>query len=233
MAFRVTIVTLYPELFPGPLCYSLSGRALEKGLWGLETVFIRDYAFDKHRQVDDTPYGGGAGMVMRADVVARALDATCCDIPRIFLSPQGRPFSQADARRFASGKGITVLCGHFEGVDARLLEARDIEEVSIGDYVLSGGEIAAFPLIDSIVRLLPSVMGNAFSHEEESFENGLLEYPHYTRPRVFEGLEVPEILLSGNHALIKEWRRAQSEQRTRMRRPDLYARYLAKKQKTP
>lgn len=228
MSFRATILTLYPEMFPGSLDLSLAGRAREAGRWSLETVQIRDYATSKHRNVDDTPAGGGAGMVMRADVLARAIDdAAPADDPRprLLMSPRGRPLDQQRVRELAAGPGAVILCGRFEGVDQRLIEARGLEEVSIGDYVLSGGEPAALVLLDAVVRLLPGVMGNDASGEEESFEGGLLEHPQYTRPQLFEDRPIPEILLSGNHAKIAAWRREEAERLTRERRPDLWAAY--------
>lgn len=224
MSFAASVLTLYPEMFPGALGVSLAGRALEAGTWSLETVQIRDFATDRHRTVDDTPAGGGAGMVMRADVLARAIDSAAPEgdpRPRLLMSPRGKPLTQAKVRDLASGPGVVILCGRFEGVDQRLIEARDLEEVSIGDYILSGGEPAALVLLDAIVRLLPGVMGNDQSGEEESFENGLLEHPHYTRPQEFEGRPIPEVLISGNHAKIAKWRHDQAESLTRERRPDL------------
>lgn len=222
--FRASILTLYPEMFPGPLGVSLAGRALAAGTWSLETVQIRDFATDRHRSVDDTPAGGGAGMVMRADVVARAIDHAAPEgdtRPRLLMSPRGRPLTQARVRHLADGPGAIILCGRFEGVDQRVIDARGLEEVSIGDYVLSGGEIAAMVLLDAAVRLLPGVMGNELSGTHESFESGLLEYPHYTRPAEFEGQAIPEVLTSGNHALVEKWRREEAEKLTRERRPDL------------
>lgn len=228
MSFRATILTLYPEMFPGSLDLSLAGKAREAGRWSLETVQIRDYATSKHRNVDDTPAGGGAGMVMRADVLARAIDdAAPADDPRprLLMSPRGRPLDQQRVRELAAGPGAVILCGRFEGVDQRLIEARGLDEVSIGDYVLSGGEPAALVLLDAVIRLLPGVMGNDASGEEESFEGGLLEHPQYTRPQLFEDRPIPEILLSGNHAKIAAWRREEAERLTRERRPDLWAAY--------
>jgi tRNA (guanine37-N1)-methyltransferase len=226
------VLTLFPEMFPGPLGHSLTGRALESGLWGLETLQIRNFARDRHRSVDDTPAGGGAGMVLRADVVAAALDEADSGLPRerwpvLYLSPRGRPFGQAAARRLAAGAGVTLLCGRFEGVDERVLDARGVEEVSLGDFVLTGGEIAAMALIDASVRLIPRVLGNADSTVEESFAAGLLEFPHYTRPTEWEGRAIPEILLSGHHGRIAAWRRSQAERLTKERRPDLWRAYLA------
>jgi tRNA (guanine37-N1)-methyltransferase len=225
--WRAIVVTLFPELFPGPLAASLAGDALQRGVWGLDTVALRDFGVGRHRQVDDTPAGGGAGMVLRADVVAAALDAARAkapDAPAIYLSPRGEPLTQALVRDFAATPGLILLAGRFEGLDQRVVEARALREVSIGDYVLSGGELAAMVLIDAVVRLLPGVVGKAASLAEESFEAGLLEYPHYTRPRDWEGRAVPEVLLSGDHKRIAEWRRAAAERLTRERRPDLWAR---------
>jgi tRNA (guanine37-N1)-methyltransferase len=219
------VLTLFPEMFPGPLGVSLAGKALASGLWALEARDIRDSATDRHRSVDDTPAGGGPGMVLRADVLAAAIDAA--DIsperPRLLMSPRGRPLTQSMVRELAAGPGPLIVCGRFEGVDQRVIEARGLEEVSIGDYVLSGGEIAAFVLIDACVRLLPGVMGKAESGTDESFSEGLLEYPQYTRPQAFEGHEIPEILLSGDHAKVAAWRQAEAAALTRARRPDLLA----------
>ncbi|KFB08698.1 tRNA (guanosine(37)-N1)-methyltransferase TrmD [Nitratireductor basaltis] len=228
MSFRASILTLYPEMFPGPLETSLAGKAREAGTWELETVQIRDFATDKHRSVDDTPAGGGAGMVMRPDILAKAVDHVApADDPRpkLLMSPRGRPLNQKRVRALAEGPGAVILCGRFEGVDQRLIEARDFEEVSIGDYILSGGEPAAIVLLDAVIRLLPGVMGNQHSGEEESFESGLLEHPQYTRPREFEGMTIPEILASGNHARIAEWRYDRAVELTKKRRPDLWAAY--------
>jgi len=225
MTFRATVLTLYPEMFPGSLGHSLAGKALGAGTWSLETVQIRDFATDRHRTVDDTPAGGGAGMVMRADVLARAIDHAAPEgdtRPTLLMSPRGKPLTQARVRALAAGPGALILCGRFEGVDQRLIEARALEEVSVGDYILSGGEPAALTLLDAVVRLLPGVMGNEASGEEESFESGLLEHPHYTRPQLFEGRAIPEILTSGNHAKIAAWRREEAETLTRARRPDLW-----------
>lgn len=224
MTFKASVLTLYPEMFPGALGLSLAGRALEAGTWSLEAIQIRDFAADRHRTVDDTPAGGGAGMVMRADVLAKAIDHASPPgdaRPRLLMSPRGKPLTQARVRDLAAGPGAVILCGRFEGVDQRLIEARNLEEVSIGDFILSGGEPAALVLLDAVVRLLPGVMGNAVSGEEESFENGLLEHPHYTRPQEFEGRPIPEVLISGNHKKIAAWRRAESEALTKERRPDL------------
>ncbi len=224
MTWRASVLTIFPELFPGPLGASLAGRALESKIWTCEAVDIRDHATDKHRSVDDTPAGGGPGMVMRADVLAKAIDAVAPaddTRPRILLSPRGRPLDQKRVRELAAGPGVTLICGRFEGVDERLIEARQLEEISIGDYVLSGGEVAAYVLLDACVRLLPGVMGKEASGEDESFEAGLLEYPQYTRPQTFEGRGIPEILTSGDHAKVKAWRRAEAERITKERRPDL------------
>ena len=225
MTWAATILTLYPEMFPGPLGFSLAGRALSDGLWSLSTVQIRDFATDRHRSVDDTPAGGGAGMVMRADVLAAALDSVPDDRPKLVMSPRGEPLTQALVRELAAGPGATILCGRFEGIDERLFEARPVRAVSVGDYVLSGGEVAALTLLDACVRLLPGVMGAASSGDEESFESGLLEYPHYTRPYIWEGRTIPEVLRSGDHAKIAAWRKQQAEIDTRLRRPDLWERH--------
>ncbi len=225
--FRASVLTLFPEMFPGSLGLSLAGRALEAGVWSLEAVDIRDFATDRHRSVDDTPSGGGAGMVMRADVVARAVDAVHqAGQPLIYLSPRGKPLTQERVRELAAGPGVTLLCGRFEGLDQRVIEARVMEEISLGDFILSGGEPAALALLDAVIRLLPGVMGRQVSGEDESFEGGLLEYPQYTRPQVFEGREIPEILTSGDHGRIKAWRRAQAEEATKLRRPDLWEKFL-------
>jgi tRNA (guanine37-N1)-methyltransferase len=223
--WRATVLTLFPEMFPGPLGVSLAGRALASGLWALDARDIRESATDKHRSVDDTPAGGGPGMVLRADVLAAAIDAAgvAPQVPRLLMSPRGRPLTQSRVRELAMGPGVLIVCGRFEGVDQRLIEARNLEEVSIGDYVLSGGEIAAMTMIDACVRLLPGVMGKAESGAEESFSEGLLEYPQYTRPQTFEGAPIPEILLSGDHAKVAAWRKAEAEALTRARRPDLWA----------
>jgi tRNA (guanine37-N1)-methyltransferase len=225
--WRATILTLFPEMFPGPLGLSLAGDALARGVWALETRQIREHGIGRHRAVDDTPAGGGPGMVMRADVLAAAIDAAADENdprPRLLMSPRGRPLTQARVRELAQGPGAVILCARFEGVDERIIAARGLEEISIGDYILSGGEVAAFALMDACVRLLPGVMGEELSGEEESFETGLLEYPHYTRPRDFEGRPIPEILLSGDHAKIAKWRHEQALALTRARRPDLLAR---------
>jgi tRNA (guanine37-N1)-methyltransferase len=223
-----TVLTIFPEVFPGPLAGSLAGKALEAGTWALETVDIRDFARDKHRTVDDTPFGGGPGMVMRPDVVDAALDAVAeRPGPVLAMSPRGAPLDQHRIASLAAGPGVTLLCGRYEGIDQRVIEARDLEEVSLGDFVLSGGEPAALALIDAVVRLLPGVLGAAASLGEESFERGLLEYPHYTRPAEWQGRAVPEVLLSGHHEKVRAWRLAQAEEITRRRRPDLWARYEA------
>jgi len=231
MTYKADILTLFPEMFPGPLGVSLAGKALEEGKWSLKTLNIRDFAKDKHRTVDDTPAGGGPGMIMRADVLGRAIDAARTgvnkDQPLVYLSPRGKLFDQEMARRFATAGGITLICGRFEGVDERVLEARGVEEVSIGDYVLSGGEPAALVVLDAIIRLLPGVIGDGECLLEESFSTGLLEYPQYTRPQVWEGLEIPSVLTSGHHANIKAWQLEMSENLTRQRRPDLWKRYVA------
>lgn len=224
MPFRASILTLYPEMFPGPLGISLAGEGLRKGLWSLDTHQIREHGIGRHRNVDDNPAGGGAGMVLRCDVLAAAIDAAvpADDArPRLLMSPRGRPLRQEQVRDWAAGPGLVIVCGRFEGVDERVIEGRNLVEVSIGDYILSGGEMAALTLLDACVRLIPGVMGKVASGEDESFENGLLEYPHYTRPREWEGRGLPEALLSGDHARIAKWRREQAEKITRERRPDL------------
>ncbi len=228
MTWEANVLTLYPDMFPGPLGQSLAGRALGEGLWSLNTVQIRDFAADKHRSVDDTPAGGGAGMVMRADVLARAIDHVmerCPATPVLAMTPRGKPLSQALVRELAAGPGVSILCGRFEGMDERLFEGRPLLPISIGDYVLSGGETAAIVVLDACVRLLPGVMGAPTSGEEESFEAGFLEYPHYTRPFEWEGRTIPEVLRSGDHAKIAAWRKAKAVEDTRSRRPDLIERH--------
>jgi tRNA (guanine37-N1)-methyltransferase len=222
MPFCASVLTLYPEMFPGFLGESLSGKALARGDWSLEAIQIRDFATDRHRSVDDTPAGGGAGMVLRPDVLARAIDSIADDgRPRLLMSPRGKPLSQARVRALASGEGAVIICGRFEGVDQRVIDSRGLEEVSIGDYILSGGEPAALILLDAVIRVLPGVMGNPDSGTHESFENGLLEHPHYTRPQIFEGMEIPGVLTSGNHAAIDKWRLEEARLLTSERRPDL------------
>jgi len=248
MTWRATVLTLFPEAFPGPLGLSLAGRALASGLWSLEAVNIRDFATDRHRTVDDTPFGGGAGMVLRPDVIDAAIGSVADapgadgpgtgapgsgDRPLLCLTPRGAPFTQQDAARLAAGPGAILLAGRYEGVDQRVIDARAMREISIGDYVLSGGELPALVVLDACVRLLPGVMGAADSAGEESFAAGLLEYPHYTRPAEWQGRAVPEVLLSGHHAAVAAWRRAEAERITRARRPDLWARYAAASHTTP
>ena len=224
--FQVKIFTLYPDFFPGILSKGIYGRAIEKSLWNLEVINIRDYAKDKHKTVDDTPYGGGEGMVLKPDVVAKALDQNLKRNEKIiYLTPKGKTFDQNKAKKFLNEKKINILCGHFEGIDQRVIESRGIEEISIGDYILSGGETAAYVILDSILRLVPGVLGNKNSYKDESFENGLLEYPQYTKPQIWEKTPVPEVLLSGDHSKIKDWRLSQSEAITRHRRPDLWQKY--------
>jgi tRNA (guanine37-N1)-methyltransferase len=227
MSWRATVLTLFPKMFPGPLGLSLAGRALEQGLWTLDARDTRDSATDRHRSVDDTPFGGGAGMVMRPDVLDAALAAVADDRPALYLTPRGVPLTQARVRRLAAGPGVVLLCGRYEGVDQRVIEARALEEISVGDYVLSGGEPAALVLLDACVRLLPGVMGAAESADDESFSDNLLEYPHYTRPAEWQGRRVPDVLLSGHHAEVAAWRRREAERITRERRPDLWAAHLA------
>jgi tRNA (guanine37-N1)-methyltransferase len=225
--WRASVLTIFPDMFPGPLGASLAGKALANGAWSLDVVDIRGFAADKHRTVDDTPAGGGPGMVMKADVLGRAIDATATDTrPRLLMSPRGAPLTQARVETLARKQGTILICGRFEGVDERVIAARGLEEVSVGDYVLSGGEIAAMALIDACVRLLPGVMGAVDSGIEESFTEGLLEYPHYTRPQLWEGLPIPEVLTSGDHGKIAAWRRSEAERLTRERRPDLWAALL-------
>ena len=229
MTFQTQILTLYPEMFPGPLGVSLAGRALTEGKWACSPIQIRDFATDRHRTVDDTPAGGGAGMVLKADVMAAAVDHAiekAPDLPVLAMTPRGRPMTQQHVRKLATGPGVTIICGRFEGFDERLFEARpQIEQVSMGDIILSGGEMGALMLLDACIRLLPGVMGAPDSGDEESFEQGLLEYPHYTRPAEWEGRTIPEVLRSGDHAKIKAWRKQQAENDTRLRRPDLWERY--------
>lgn len=225
--WHAVVLSLFPDAFPGPLGLSLAGQALAEGKWRLRAIDIRDFGLGRHRTVDDTPAGGGPGMVMRADVVGAAIDAvraTSPELPTIYLSPRGEPLTQGVAAELAAGPGLIALCGRFEGIDDRVIARRDLREISLGDFVLSGGEIAAMALIDACVRLLPGVVGEAASLAEESFQQGLLEYPHYTRPREWEGLTIPDVLLSGDHRRIAEWRRAEAERLTRERRPDLWAR---------
>lgn len=233
MTFAATVLTLYPDMFPGPLGISLAGRALREGKYALDTVQIRDFATDKHRSVDDTPAGGGAGMVLRADVLAAAIDSVADGRPILAMTPRGRPLTQPRVRELAAGPGAIILCGRFEGFDERLFDARAIEQVSIGDYVLSGGEMGALVLLDACIRLIPGVMGAASSGVEESFESGLLEYPQYTRPQIWEGRTIPEVLRSGDHAKIDAWRRAQAESDTRLRRPDLWERHEGARVQSP
>lgn len=228
MTFAAQIITLYPEMFPGTLGHSLAGRALAEGKWSLETIQLRDFATDKHRSVDDTPAGGGAGMVLKPDILAASIDAALTahpEAPVLAMTPRGRPISQERIRDLVEGGGVTILCGRFEGFDERIFKARAVEEVSVGDIVLSGGELAAQMILDACIRLLPGVMGGADSGEEESFESGLLEYPQYTRPPEWEGHVIPEVLRSGDHGKIAAWRKARSEDDTRLRRPDLWERY--------
>ena len=230
--FRAVALTLFPEMFPGPLGASLAGKALQDKVWTLETVDIRGFASDKHRTVDDSPFGGGAGMVMRPDVLDAAITASRPNgTPLIYLTPRGRVLDQRRVRTLAAGPGVTLICGRYEGVDQRLLEAHEVEEVSLGDFILSGGEAAAIALLDAVVRLLPGVVGKTESLDDESFETGLLEYPHYTRPDTWNGREVPEVLKSGHHAKVAAWRQAQAEEITRVRRPDLWAAYATAKNK--
>ncbi len=224
MSFSAHIITLFPDLFPGPLGASVLGRGMADGLWSLSTTQLRDFATDRHRTVDDTPSGGGAGMVLKPDILARAIDAVSPagdPRPRILMSPRGAPLTQARARELALGPGAVIVCGRFEGVDQRVIEARGLQEISIGDYVLAGGEVAAMVLLEAVVRLIPGVLGGAESHADESFENGLLEYPQYTRPQSWEGRDSPSVLTSGDHGKVQKWRRAESEALTRARRPDL------------
>ena len=233
-AFSARVITLFPEMFPGVLGGSLTGKALDAGLWQLHTIDLRRYGEGKHRNVDDTPAGGGAGMVLRADIVARAIDEaqSMGSGPLVYLSPRGRPFDQKLAQSWAKGPGVTLLCGRFEGVDQRVLDHYDIEEVSLGDFVLSGGEIAAQAVLDATVRLIPGVLGNVNSADEESFSNSLLEHPQYTRPAIWQGRDIPAVLTSGNHRAVAEWRKAQSQDLTKLRRPDLWAAYQEARDET-
>ncbi len=228
--WRASVITIFPDMFPGPLGLSLAGKARQKGIWSLDAIDLRNFATDKHRTVDDTPAGGGPGMVMKPDVIAHAIDAVATDArPRLLMSPRGTPLTQRKVAALAQGPGVVVLCGRFEGVDERVIAGRGLEEVSVGDYVLSGGEAAALVLIDACVRLLPGVMGQEGSLAEESFADGLLEYPQFTRPQVWEGQAIPEVLVSGDHAKVAAWRRAEAERLTGTRRPDLWAAHLARK----
>lgn len=232
-AFTAQVLTLFPEMFPGVLGASLAGRGLEAEKWALKTLDIRDFSSDKHRSVDDTPAGGGPGMVMRADVLGKAFDAAAENAdpnwPVVYMSPRGRTFDQAEAKRWQQAGGVTILCGRFEGVDERVLEARGVEEISVGDMVLSGGEPAAMVMLDAVVRMLPGIMGAEATLDEESFESGLLEYPHYTRPQMWEGKEIPAVLTSGHHGKVAEWRRERAEEITRIRRPDMWSTYVRDK----
>lgn len=228
--FTAQVLTLFPDMFPGCLGQSLAGKGLKEGIWGLKTLDIRDFSSDKHRSVDDTPAGGGPGLVMRADILGRAIDAARAEAspewPLVYMSPRGKRFDQSEAKRWQHAGGVTLLCGRFEGVDERVLEARQVEEISVGDFVLSGGEPAALVMLDAVVRLLPGIMGAADTLDEESFESGLLEYPQYTRPAVWEGREIPEVLTSGHHKRVAQWRREKAEEITRIRRPDLWSTYV-------
>ena len=236
MSFRAQILTLYPEMFPGPLGVSLAGRALAEGKWACDPIHIRDFATDRHRTVDDTPAGGGAGMVLRADILAKAIDHAldkAPGLPVIAMTPRGAPITQGRIRQLAAGPGATILCGRFEGFDERIFEARPVEPISMGDIILSGGEMGALMLLDACIRLLPGVMGAASSGDEESFESGLLEYPHYTRPQTWEGRTIPEVLRSGDHAKIAAWRKQRAEEDTRLRRPDLWERHVGVRDQSP
>ena len=236
MSFAAQILTLYPEMFPGPLGVSLAGRALAEGKWACDPIHIRDFATDKHRTVDDTPAGGGAGMVLRADILGLAIDHALekrPDLPVIAMTPRGAPITQGRVRALAAGPGATILCGRFEGFDERIFEARAVEQISMGDVILSGGEMGALMLLDACIRLLPGVMGAASSGDEESFESGLLEYPHYTRPALWEGRAIPEVLRSGDHAKIAAWRKQRAEDDTRLRRPDLWERHIGVRDQPP
>lgn len=236
MSFRAQILTLYPEMFPGPLGTSLAGRALAEGKWACDPIHIRDFATDRHRTVDDTPAGGGAGMVLRPDILGLAIDHAlekAPDLPVIAMTPRGAPITQSRVRALAAGPGATILCGRFEGFDERIFDARPIEQISMGDIILSGGEMGALMLLDACIRLLPGVMGAASSGDEESFESGLLEYPHYTRPALWEGRTIPEVLRSGDHAKIAAWRKQRAEEDTRLRRPDLWERHIGVRDQPP
>ena len=236
MTFRAQILTLYPEMFPGPLAVSLAGRALAEGKWACDPIHIRDFATDRHRTVDDTPAGGGAGMILRADILGLAIDHAlqkAPDLPVIAMTPRGAPITQGRIRELAAGPGATILCGRFEGFDERIFEARPVEQISMGDIILSGGEMGALMLLDACIRLLPGVMGAASSGDEESFESGLLEYPHYTRPVIWEGRAIPEVLRSGDHAKIAAWRKQRAEDDTRLRRPDLWERHIGVRDQPP
>lgn len=236
VSFQAQLLTLYPEMFPGPLGMSLAGRALAEGKWACDPIHIRDFATDRHRTVDDTPAGGGAGMVLRADILAHAIDHALAkrpDLPVIAMTPRGAPVTQGRIRELAAGPGATILCGRFEGFDERIFEARPVEQVSMGDIILSGGEMGALMLLDACIRLLPGVMGAASSGDEESFESGLLEYPHYTRPVIWEGRMIPEVLRSGDHAKIAAWRKQRAEEDTRLRRPDLWERHIGVRDQSP
>ncbi|URW76723.1 tRNA (guanosine(37)-N1)-methyltransferase TrmD [Sphingomonas donggukensis] len=233
MTFAATVLTLYPEMFPGPLGVSLAGRALTEGRWSLSVTQIRDFAIDRHRTVDGTPAGGGAGMVLRPDILAAAIDSVGGGVPVLAMSPRGRPLTQARVREIAAGPGVAILCGRFEGFDERIFDARAVEPVSIGDYILSGGEMGALVLLDACIRLLPGVMGAPSSGDDESFESGLLEYPHYTRPVEWEGRTIPQVLRSGDHAKVAAWRKSQAETDTRLRRPDLWERHAGARVKPP
>ncbi len=233
MTFAATVLTLYPEMFPGPLGVSLAGRALADGAWSLTTTQIRDFATDRHRTVDGTPAGGGAGMVLRADILAAAIDSVEGGVPVLAMTPRGRPLTQARVRELAAGPGAAILCGRFEGFDERIFEGRTVEPVSIGDYILSGGELGALVLLDACIRLLPGVMGAASSGDDESFESGLLEYPQYTRPPEWEGRMIPQVLRSGDHAAVAAWRKSRAETDTRLRRPDLWERHVGARVESP
>ena len=233
MTFAATVLTLYPEMFPGPLGVSLAGRALAEGSWSLTTTQIRDFATDRHRTVDGTPAGGGVGMVLRADILAAAIDSVEGGVPVLAMTPRGRPLTQARVRELAAGPGVAILCGRFEGFDERIFEGRNVEPVSIGDYILSGGELGALVLLDACIRLLPGVMGAASSGDDESFESGLLEYPQYTRPPEWEGRMIPQVLRSGDHAAVAAWRKSRAETDTRLRRPDLWERHVGARVESP